>query len=367
MKSQRHLLIVTEPGATYSNLKRAFAYSRFFAGHPQWSVEYVDRNAPPSPARAFIGKVARRVMRRLGVAPRRRPAHRLSSRDRAILERARTADVVYFLKTPAPDLQTRIIKLGGPRVVLDVNDALWLPYHRRVGFDRLEEVLVAAHGIICENPLVAGHVRQYNARVEVVPDCVRLDIFDAQRDRVVRDPAKVRLGWIGSPANGGFLYAIWEPLEKLFARHPHLELRVVGAGAPHLPHFEKVRWSSTLAYDHAEMAREALAMDIGLYPLFHVEDSLARGTAKAVIYMAAGAVAVCENIGENARLIRDGVNGVLAHGPDEWLAKLDWLVTHPDERRRIGAAGLETIRTELPDRVCFERLVAALNTFVDAK
>ncbi len=269
---------------------------------------------------------------------------------------------MYFLKTPAPELQRRIIALDGPRVVLDVMDALWLPYHRG-GFTRLDEMVAAAHGVICENEYVAGVLRKTTPRVRVVRDCTQLAAFDAHRDTVRRDDPKVRLGWIGSPANAGSLYGIWEVLETLFARHPHLELRVVGAAPANLPHFEKVRWSSRLAYDQAEMAREALAMDIGLFPLFDVEDSLARGNAKAVIYMSAGAAAVCENIGENPRVIRDGVTGLLARGPDEWLAKLDWLVTRPDDRRRIGRAGLAFVRTHFTDQACFEALVDALNAF----
>jgi hypothetical protein len=137
-----------------------------------------------------------------------------------------------------------------------------------------------------------------------------------------------------------------------------------GAAAEQLPHFEKVRWSSLVRYDREQMVREALAMDIGLFPLFRVEDALARGNGKAVVYMVAEAVAACENIGENARLIMDKVNGVLATGHQEWLARLEWLITHPEERRQIGRAGLATNRKELTDQACFDSLIEALDSFV---
>jgi hypothetical protein len=77
--------------------------------------------------------------------------------------------------------------------------------------------------------------------------------------------------------------------------------------------------------------------------------------------MAAGAVAACSNIGENTRLVQDGVNGILASNSTEWLNKLDVLVTQPEERFRIGSAGLATIQAELTDRACFERLIEALD------
>lgn len=353
--TKRRLLIVTDLGRSkYSALKRGLAYSSFFASHPVWSVEYADLNPPTLPAsRALSARLSRRAARYLQ-ADRPPP-----SREDEILERAKQCDVVYLLKTPTAELQQRILTLRRPRVIFDVNDALWLSHH--TGFERLNEMLSTADGVICENEYGGNYVRRLNANVRIVPDCTQLDAFDELRSSVLRSATTVRLGWIGSPSTAGFLYKIWEPLEDLFARHSHLELRIVGASPQHLPHFEKVRCTSVLEYDREAMVREALAMDIGLFPLFRVEDSLARGNGKAVVYMAGGAVAACSNIGEHTKLIEDGVNGMLANDATEWLAKLDWLVSQPEDRRRIGYAGLSTIRAELADEVCFQRLVAALD------
>ena len=43
-----------------------------------------------------------------------------------------------------------------------------------------------------------------------------------------------------------------------------------------LPLFENVRYSVLPEYSQQEMVREVLKMDIGLFPLFHVEDSFTR-------------------------------------------------------------------------------------------
>ena len=82
--------------------------------------------------------------------------------------------------------------------------------------------------------------------------------------------------------------------------------------------------------------REVLGMHIGLFPQFDVEESFNRGSLKAKIYMSGGAVAVCQDLGENRKLIRDGHNGLLAANSQQWLEKLDWLVTHADERQAAG-------------------------------
>ena len=95
-----------------------------------------------------------------------------------------------------------------------------------------------------------------------------------------------------------------------------MRARQVGAAPENLPRFEQVRFSCRPAYGQGEMVEEVLGMHIGLFPLFDVEDSCARGNLKAKIYMAGGSVAVCQNLGDNASLITDGRNGVLASTPD---------------------------------------------------
>ena len=194
-----------------------------------------------------------------------------------------------------------------------------------------------------------------------MPDSPQLEVFDRWRDEVRRRTDQVVIGWIGGVENVGALYRVVEPLEALFARHPQLHLRVVGASQSSLPRFESVRWSCLPAYNQEQMVQEALAFDIGLFPMFHNGDGLARGTLKAMVYMSAGAAVLAENYGENPSLIQDGVNGVLAATPDEWLQKLEWLVTHPQERAAIARRGLETIRSRFTAERVFQQLTAAFD------
>lgn len=358
---KRKLLVVTDLGCSrFSALKRGLAYASFFDSSPRWSADFIDRSppSPPRPSQALSHRIGRRLARQIGLG--NDPLAVAAAHEATILEKARTADVVYLLKTPTADLQRKILDSSKARVVVDLNDALWLAHHGE-GFRRLDEMLTTAHLVICENEYGAAYARHRNNVVRVVPDCTQLDTFDQLRGNVRRRDDGVRLGWIGSPSTAGFLYKIWEVLEALFQVHPTLELRIVGAGPHDVPHFEKVRWSHRLEYDREQMVGEALAMDIGLFPLFNVEDSLARGNGKAVVYMAAGAVAACSNIGEHTRIITDGVNGVLAATDQEWYDKLNQLIVDATTRTRIGNAGLATVRDTLTDAACFERLVDVLD------
>src|SRR5262245_64064515 len=190
-------------------------------------------------------------------------------------------DVVYLGKVMSVSLVRRLKKRGA-RLVYDLNDAVWLPsWQSRISGVR--EILSSVDTVTCDNSHGAAFARQYNQNSFVVPDPPQVELFDQYRSRVSGRTGPVVIGWIGSPSTLCNLFAIWEPLERLFATHSDLHLRLVGVGHDRrlLPRFERIRWSATPHYTREEMVAEVLGMDIGLYPLFDVEDSLARGILKA--------------------------------------------------------------------------------------
>jgi glycosyltransferase involved in cell wall biosynthesis len=161
------------------------------------------------------------------------------------------------------------------------------------------------------------------------------------------------------------LFRIWEPLEALMRKLPNVQLRVLGADRWQLPRFESVRASYLPAFDQSAMVDEALAFDVGLFPMYHTGDGLARGNLKAMIYMSAGAAALCEDYGENRALIVDGDNGMLASTPEQWLDKMERLCTDRPTRERLASRGLETIRRHFAADVVFEQLQSAFTAIVD--
>jgi glycosyltransferase involved in cell wall biosynthesis len=275
-----------------------------------------------------------------------------------IVRRAASFDLVCIVKSPGLRLCRRLCQLGRPRVLLDINDAVWSPIWRQGDWRDLDAILAQVDGVICENECIVAYAQQHNRRVFLVPDAPQLEVFDRYREQINRDPKQVVIGWIGASAAIGPLYKVLEPLEALFIRYSHLHLRLVGANPSRLPPFEYVRSSCLQNYDQGQMVRELLRTDIGLFPLFHNEDGRGRGTLKAKVYMSARAVAVCEDFGENPKLIQDGVNGVLASTPREWYEKLENLILNAAERSSIAQRGLQTIREQFTARHVFEKMLA---------
>jgi glycosyltransferase involved in cell wall biosynthesis len=345
---------------------RALQYGPFFEKDPELSVRFVTyRKYGVERYMNFVDRHTNGWFRSWLFNPITNFVTRLN--ERRIVRMAGSFDLVYIIKVRSLSLYRNLSKVPGLRIVKDFGDALWLPCHQGWGWQGLDEMLKLATGVICENGYVESYAKRHNPCTYVVEDTPQVEDFDPWRTKVSRDPSRIVLGWIGTGGNACCLYAIWEVLEKLFIRYPQLHLRIVGAQPGQYPRWEYVRCSNRLLYDQEAMIKEVLAMDIGLFPHFDVIDAHARGNLKAKIYMAGGVAAVCQNLGENPKLIQDGVNGLLASNLDEWHSKLDWLINNRAERERIAQAGLETVRTQFSRQANFLRLKKALLELADAQ
>ncbi len=339
------ILMVLEAGDFYPSgfirgyiyrdwLQRAGIDAQFVSRLPKWFLR-----ASASPP-LFLRRLLRlpfvpKVFAKLGAWSTRRS-------EAAIVSAATSVQTVYMSKVANLALVKRLREASRARLVLDFGDAIWLPRWRHEG---LTELLQTVDAVTTDNELTATYIRCFNPNCTVIPDCPQVEWFDRRRSAAPgRAGAPVTLGWIGTPGTAYNLYAIWEALERVFDKHPDIQLRIVGAGPDFLPPFEKVRYSSVASYTQAQMIDEALRMDIGLFPLQDVEACRVRGVLKATVYMSAGAAAICSRVGQCNDLITDGVNGMLAGSTAEWIEKLDHLILRADARRRIADAGLEHVR-----------------------
>ena len=276
-------------------------------------------------------------------------------RTRRLLTLANRMDVVYLVKVPDAELHRSLWKLRKPKIIFDINDALWHPFHRQIGFERFEDMISWSDACFCENEFILEHVRRLTPNSFLVPDCPQVEDFESPISPRAEGNT-VRLGWVGSPRRAGALYQIFECLEGMATSGFDFELRVLGATPDDLPPFEAVRFQTFPRYDRRQMISEIQAMHIGLFPLYNVEDSFVRGNLKAKIYMAGGALAASQNLGENRKLISHRVDGVLAGDSKSWTEELTWLFENPEARQRIAASGQDKMRHLFSRKVCFRRL-----------
>jgi glycosyltransferase involved in cell wall biosynthesis len=251
--------------------------------------------------------------------------------------------------------------------IFDLDDAVWVPYVSPTYGARLSRILkapdkthftlTAAARVIAGNPYIADYARRYNARTEVIPTVV-----DTEQFRPMPRPGNdvPVLGWIGTHSSLQYLRAIVPALERLYARRRFV-LKVVGAvlDAPTLP-VQNVPWS--LAREIADFQ----SLDIGLYPLVEDNWSVGKSGFKAVQYMACAVPVVASPVGVTTAMVRDNQTGFIARSDDEWVERLDQLLTDAALRRRLGDAGREEVVANWSLQAYAPRFVAAVRTATKA-
>jgi len=272
---------------------------------------------------------------------------------RAIIRRAARLrhltefDLVYVQRETAligPALFERWMNARRVPYVFDFDDAIFLPNVSEANrlFGRLKfpgktatACRLAAH-VMTGNDYLGEYARRFNRHVTVVPTTIDTEKYQPPRPHW--ESPRPRLVWTGSPTTVPYLEGLAGALLRLRERRDFI-LRIVGARGVSLPGIsvEMVPWQDeTEALDlHGAWA--------GLMPA--PDDVWARGkcACKALQYMAVEVPAVCSPVGVNARLIRDGENGLLASSEDEWVEKLNMLMGSAELRRRLGQAGRETV------------------------
>jgi glycosyltransferase involved in cell wall biosynthesis len=287
-------------------------------------------------------------------------------REDAILRMAHEYDVIWLTKVTSPSFISRLRKATSARIVLDLVDAIWLGARDS---DRLSTAIQSADWVTTDNDFTAGFLGRYHAHCTVIPDPPQVECFDRRRGQVAKRQGRTTIGWIGSPQTLYNLYEAWSALELLFREFPGVELRLIGAGRDKrlIPPFENVRYTTIQSYTQPQMVDEALALDIGIFPLQATDASRARGVLKATVYMAGQAAVVASPVGTVGEVVRPGETGLLAHTGDDWLDALRTLVTDRVLREGLAARGLELVRREFSLERCFDKLHGVLEAVSSRK
>ncbi len=231
-------------------------------------------------------------------------------------------------------------------VVFDFDDSIWIhavsDANRRFAWlknvDKIPRIVGLAHTVLAGNAYLADWARQHSQNVHVIPTCVDTAHFAPSPDKASAGP--VTIGWSGSPSTFAHLKPLLPVLERLKARYgERITYRVMGD-----PSF---RHAPLGLVGEAWTAPTELAllrqMDIGLMPL--PDDEWTRGKCglKGLVSMSMGAATVMSPVGVNTEIVTPGVDGFLAGSDEHWVEQLSALIEDADLRRRVGAAGRQTV------------------------
>lgn len=274
------------------------------------------------------------------------------------------ADVVYFrgpVLDYGPPVFERIIHILNPRMVFDIDDAIWepaayvsSPFLRFVDYGWVRKMAGICVEAVVGNDYLAEHVRPLNPMVTIIPTCVDMEKH-RQKEYPGRQNTAVVLGWTGLQDNLGYLNLIEEVLQELAGRH-HIKLLVASGGEYRLDGVEvdRRRWRIEEEFDYL---REA---DIGLMPLEDTPRARGKCAFKALQFMGVGTPVVLSPVGMNAAVVEDGVTGFLADKPLAWRDKLERLITDAALRERMGRAARAVVAERYSHTANYPKLKAVL-------
>ncbi len=250
--------------------------------------------------------------------------------------RAGSFDVVFIHREVLPFAWNHVVNVLPRRVpvVFDFDDAVFLAGSgdRRPSLPRSTRRLVErADWVLAGNEFLASYARRSHARVEILPTVVDTEIY-RPAPRAHEVPL---VGWIGSPTTSPYVQSILPMLDELGRTH-RFRLRIVGgATPPSMSHVEveSPRWS---AETEAAMFSD---LDVGIYPLPNDIWVLGKCGFKAIQYMASGVSCVVSPFGPVREIVRDGVDGLWAERPEEFVRAVGRLLEDPALRARMGREG----------------------------
>ena len=266
-----------------------------------------------------------------------------------------------------PWLIERTVLPRGVPIVSDYDDAVFHRYDkhrsesvRGVLGDKIGQVMAASTLVMAGNSYIANYAQRFGApRIETVPTVVDLDLYTI--DPKPRSTNDLRVGWMGTPETWkAFANPIHHVLDQLLADH-RAQFRAIGAGMQPASNgtLEILPWTEETEVFLIQ------SLDIGVMPLPNTDWARGKCGYKLIQYMACGLPVVASPVGVNKDIVEHGVNGFLAETDEEWRSAIETLLSDPDLRHRMGAAGRKKVEDSYSLHLWKPRVARMLRSVAD--
>lgn len=240
-----------------------------------------------------------------------------------------------------PWLLERMMLPRGVKYVVDYDDALFHRYDidskgvvRHLLHDKIDRIMQNAACVMVGNGYLGSRASNAGAsRIETVPTVVDLDRYSVVSNE--HDPKRPIVGWIGTPKT-------WESsAQQTYAyladriSASSAMFRAIGASLDPVstPGFENVPWTERNEVSLIQ------SLDVGIMPLHDNPWNRGKCAYKLIQYMACGVPVIASPVGVNTQIVKHGVTGFLAETEKEWRDCVGRLLSDPQLRQEMGAAG----------------------------
>lgn len=174
----------------------------------------------------------------------------------------------------------------------------------------------------------------------IVPNSIDFNVYKPFSKRV--RGSKIRIGWTASDSHLLEGQMMMKILAELYRRRSDFEFVILGNidkfkfAANKFP----IEWHEFCDIKVYPLKLAALEFDIGICPLEDYSFNHAKSALKWTEYSALRIPSVCSNL-EPYQVIRDGIDGMLAKDPVEFVDKLEALMDDASLRKNVSDAAYE--------------------------
>lgn len=271
-------------------------------------------------------------------------------------------DILFIQRVLLPLKIQRLILWLNKNIVFDFDDAIYLCDKGEKFIPRLEYMLKSSKYVVLENDCTKEYTQRFNKNILLITGPIDIQRYTPKENDSNR--REVVLGWIGSPTTSVYLELLYKVFEIIAGRYRNLVIELIGLSMP--PKLKGVnivvkKWT---LYTEVPDLQD---FDIGLMPLYNDKWSEGKGGYKLLQYMAMGIPSVASPVGINNQLIKEGVNGFLACGQEEWVEKLSRLIEDPELRNKMGRNGRKIAEELYSCEVSAPRLIRELRSIYNVR
>ncbi len=280
-------------------------------------------------------------------------------------------DVVFLQRTVSNKyffvIMVAYLKLFRRKMIFDFDDPIYThSFLKTKVFTQMADVVIAC------NHALADWARQYNDDVHVVHIALKFSDYKKFTKDYSASTGKCVIGWVGTaPEHLHNLEMLASVFKKLLAKTstPFRFVLIGSLGNQKIYDlFESingldVEFIDSLDWNNQESVPSHIqTFDIGVLPHgSEGEWNKGKSSFKILEYMACGVASVCSLFGEMPYIIKDGVNGCVAKEEDEWVEKLERLISDRELRAKLGKAGQERVQEEY----CFDAIIPRIIEIIE--
>lgn len=256
-------------------------------------------------------------------------------------------------------------------MIFDFDDPVYVhTYFKTMVLTKMADaVVVCSHG-------QKDWALHYNTNVHIFHISVDFPAYKKCTKDYNDEQSPLVIGWIGNGPEHIDHFKILIPVFKKLLTETTVPFtfRLIGA-LKHKSVYELFGSVQGLSVDYVDsldwadsesVPREIQKFDIGIMP--HLSDgewNQNKTAFKNLEYMACGVATIVSAFGEMSYIYQEGVNGFTASTTDEWVLKLQNLLSDKELRERIGTAGQKTIEEEYCYGVLIPRVVELINSLTE--